>query len=357
MSRHRFIISVAGLLTLGAGQSAFAQTVAPQYASNYAVVNLGSVPGVPANYGGVAMSPFDPDLMLIGGAANGGNGAVYSIRVSRNQCGNITGFIGTAQLVSSAPQIDGGLFVTADGVTLSSRYPDNGVNMTKAGSTAPDKVVSLTPLGVSGTTGSITIVPDGQPGAGRFKIASYSSSTFYDAVLTPDGSGTYNITNVTLTASIGGGPEGIAYVPTGSPLFPGPALLIAEYGTGNIVAWDVNANGDPITNTRRLFITGLSGAQGAFLDITSGDFIFSTFGGGNRVIVVQGFAERVTCDDIDFNNNEVFPEDQDVIDFFNVLSGSDCAECNDIDFNNNCVFPEDQDVVDFFNVLAGGSCP
>jgi para-aminobenzoate synthetase component 1 len=65
----------------------------------------------------------------------------------------------------------------------------------------------------------------------------------------------------------------------------------------------------------------------------------------------------VACDDIDFNNNDVFPEDQDVIDFFNVLAGAECPECNDIDFNNNDVFPEDQDVIDFFNVLAGGTCP
>ncbi|HLP82791.1 MAG TPA: lamin tail domain-containing protein, partial [Phycisphaerales bacterium] len=64
----------------------------------------------------------------------------------------------------------------------------------------------------------------------------------------------------------------------------------------------------------------------------------------------------VACDDIDFNNNDVFPEDQDVIDFFNVLAGADCPNCNDIDFNNNNVFPEDQDVIDFFNVLAGGNC-
>jgi hypothetical protein len=69
------------------------------------------------------------------------------------------------------------------------------------------------------------------------------------------------------------------------------------------------------------------------------------------------------CDDIDFNNNGVFPEDQDVIDFFDVLAGGNPASCNavqgcnDIDFNNNGVFPEDQDVVDFFNVLAGGNCP
>jgi hypothetical protein len=62
------------------------------------------------------------------------------------------------------------------------------------------------------------------------------------------------------------------------------------------------------------------------------------------------------CDCIDFNNNAVFPEDQDVIDFFDVLAGATCATCNDIDFNNNAVFPEDQDVIDFFNVLAGGPC-
>ncbi len=67
------------------------------------------------------------------------------------------------------------------------------------------------------------------------------------------------------------------------------------------------------------------------------------------------------CNDIDFNNNGVFPEDQDVIDFFTILAGGDCTttitQCDPIDFNNNGVFPEDQDVVDFFNVLAGGECP
>ncbi len=32
----------------------------------------------------------------------------------------------------------------------------------------------------------------------------------------------------------------------------------------------------------------------------------------------------------------------------------DC--CDSVDFNNNTVFPEDQDVIDFFIVLAGGGC-
>jgi hypothetical protein len=62
------------------------------------------------------------------------------------------------------------------------------------------------------------------------------------------------------------------------------------------------------------------------------------------------------CDSVDFNNNGVFPEDNDILDLFFVLSGGNCTTCNDIDFNNNGVFPEDQDILDFFNVLAGGGC-
>jgi hypothetical protein len=71
---------------------------------------------------------------------------------------------------------------------------------------------------------------------------------------------------------------------------------------------------------------------------------------------------RGGCDSIDFNNNSVFPEDQDVIDFFDVLAGGSPATCDpvlgcgSIDFNNNGVFPEDEDVIDFFKVLAGGTC-
>ncbi len=64
------------------------------------------------------------------------------------------------------------------------------------------------------------------------------------------------------------------------------------------------------------------------------------------------------CADIDFNNNGVFPEDQDVVDFFTTLAGGACStgNCDPIDFNRNEVFPEDQDVITFFSVLAGGNC-
>ncbi|GDX98030.1 hypothetical protein LBMAG48_04340 [Phycisphaerae bacterium] len=104
------------------------------------------------------------------------------------------------------------------------------------------------------------------------------------------------------------------------------------------------------------FLTG-SGFAVRAVAIACGEFVSRT------AVVTVGLpgdpncGSGPTCDDIDFNNNEVFPENQDVIDFFAVLAGADCPECNDIDFNNNDVFPEDQDVIDFFNVLAGGECP
>jgi hypothetical protein len=59
---------------------------------------------------------------------------------------------------------------------------------------------------------------------------------------------------------------------------------------------------------------------------------------------------------VDFNNNGVFPEDQDVIDFFDVIAGGVCPTCDSIDFNGDGIFPDDRDVTDLFAVLAGGSC-
>jgi hypothetical protein len=74
-------------------------------------------------------------------------------------------------------------------------------------------------------------------------------------------------------------------------------------------------------------------------------------------IAVPGNCPQLGCDSIDFNGNGVFPEDQDFVDFLNILAGGTCETCGDIDFNNDGVFPEDQDVVDFLHVLAGGECP
>ncbi|HLP84374.1 MAG TPA: hypothetical protein VK157_08490 [Phycisphaerales bacterium] len=77
-------------------------------------------------------------------------------------------------------------------------------------------------------------------------------------------------------------------------------------------------------------------------------------------MVAMGYVRAVPstrCDSIDFNNNGVFPEDQDVIDFLRVLAGDPCETCNDLDFNNDTVFVSDDDVMAFFTTLSGAPCP
>ena len=135
--------------------------------------------------------------------------------------------------------------------------------------------------------GGLAFVPVEMPGAGRLKITSTTRNVWYDATVTLDGSGTYTISRnpgVGVNLGAGVGPEGIVYVPPGSPLFP-----ICQRPRSGVRArraspsYQVNANGDPITSTRRTFISGLQNAEGAAVDPLTGDFLFSTFGNRSRV--------------------------------------------------------------------------
>jgi hypothetical protein len=343
----------AAMFALSAGV-AWGQQVAPAFASNYTLFNLGSVPGVPTNYGGLTLDVNDPDVLLIGGAANGGSGAVYRIAVDRNDCGDVAGFFGSAVLSSPSPNIDGGLAFGPGGVLFSTGYPSNVVHQTLPGSSIVNRTIALTPLGVASSTGTLAFAPNGD-----LKIASYNASTWYSAQVVLAQDGTYDIVNVQQRAQLVGGPEGIAYVPAGSFLFPNPSVLISEYSSAAITAYEVDANWDPIPSTRRVFATGIGGAEGAFVDPTTGNFLFSTFGGGNRVLSIRGFAiQTPVCDSIDFNGDGLFPDDTDLVDFLSVLAGGACSTgtCNDIDFNNDCLFPDDSDLVKFLTVLAGAEC-
>jgi hypothetical protein len=121
----------------------------------------------------------------------------------------------------------------------------------------------------------------------------------------------------------------------------------------NAVAIPVSGvGGNPTARSATLVLSNFQATDAGQYDCV----LTATCGTATTRSVTVAFAPAC-CDDIDFNNNDVFPEEQDVIDFFNVLAGSTCSACNDIDFNNNGVFPEEQDVIDFFNVLAGGNCP
>ena len=269
-------------------------SIAPPFDSNYSLVRVGSPPGVVWYYGGLTFKYDDPNTLLIGGATGSQVGHIYQIGVIRDGNGHITGFSGSATLYpgpnSTIGQYnDAGLAFGPANVLFVRRYPANELEQSKVGSMAPDKVINLAPLGVTGGGGSIGFVPPGFPGAGSMKLVSWGGGGWYHCEFAPDGNGTFNITSASLRATIGG-PEGIAFVPPDSPVFPASSVLIVEYGYSKVVTAPLDANGDPIMAQSQDFIRNLPQASGACIDPVTGDFLFDTWGGSSEVTRVSGFA-------------------------------------------------------------------
>jgi PEP-CTERM motif len=276
-------------LTILTTTAAQAQTISATFSGSYTLASLGTPSGVPSSLGGLTVKAGDTSKLLIGGSANTGSGAIYEVPVTRDGSGHITGFSGAGTNVASAPRIDGGLQYGPGGVLFATTYSNNNLLQYKSGSAAPDKTIDLTGLGIASSTGTIQFTPDG-----RAVIASYSTGNFYSITMTADGSGTYDVAVGASVSGLNFGPEGIVYVPSGSPVFPtldasANWMLVSEYNSNRVSAYKADANWLPIGATRLDFITGVSGAEGATLDPLTGDFLFSTFGGGNQVLTVQGF--------------------------------------------------------------------
>lgn len=300
MTKRFLMLSGLGGLLLALHLPVQALTIDPAFAGSYTATSLGSAPGgVPLRYGGLTVKAGDPNTLLIGGNANTASGLIYEIGVTRDAGNHITGFTGSAGAIGSVGTYnDGGVTYGPGGVLFTSQWPVNKLGQTKPGNTSEDKVIDLAALGVASSHSAVNFVPTGFGGAGSMKLVSYGSGQWYDAIYSPDGSGTFDITSAiqidvdTITAGVQnlpGGPEGFVYIAGGNAGFSVNSLLLSEYTAGNIAAYDVDANGDPILASRRNFITGLSGAEGAAIDPLTGDFLFSTFGGGNQIVVVQGF--------------------------------------------------------------------
>ena len=252
------------------------------------------MPGLSNPYGGLTFKYDDSNTLLIGGAANGSAGRIHQVGVIRDANMHITGFSGTASVYPIAQAAiglfnDGGVAFGPQNVLFVTRSPVNQVEQSKVGSSAPDKVVDLSPLGVVASTGSIGFVPPGFPGAGSMKIVSFTGGGWYHADFVPDGSGTFDITAASLRANIVGGPEGIAFVPPGSPVFPSNSVLIALYGLGKVVTAPLDANGDPILANAQDVLQQLGHADGACMDPVTGDFLFGSFNAQGQLIRVSGF--------------------------------------------------------------------
>jgi hypothetical protein len=206
----------------------------------------------------------------------------------RNGNNTITGFSGSASLFASAPYIDGGLAYAPDGTLFFTTYTNNTIGQILPGNTSAATNTVLTPLGVASSTGSLGFVPAGLPGADRLFVGSYTASNLYNVPYTANGNGTYALSSSTLLSNLPGGIEGIAFVAAGNPGFSGNSVLISEYDNGQVIAYGLTTTGN-LSGNSSVFVTGLTGAEGAAIDPVTGDFLFSTFGTGGSVVVVSGF--------------------------------------------------------------------
>lgn len=269
-----------------------AQTLTPEFeTAGYTLTDLGSIENLPAQYGGLTIRPSQPNTLYIGGSANVGSGALYTVPLLRDPVTNqVTGFGGPATLLYNTPDIDGGVFYAPNGTLLFTRY-----NMNEIGQILPDNTYissPLSPLGVMTSVGSIALVPGGYPGAGNLIVVSYNAAVVYNLPYAIEASGLYTFSSKTAEISISetaSGPEGIAYIPAGSLAFPNLSMAISSYGSGKVMVYEVGEHGLPVPATAREMVVGLSGAEGALIDPITGDFLFSTFGGGNKVVRISGF--------------------------------------------------------------------
>ncbi|MCB0764416.1 MAG: hypothetical protein KDB84_06910, partial [Flavobacteriales bacterium] len=291
------------------------QTLTSEFVNaGYSLSDLGSITDLPTPYGGLTIRADEPNTLYIGGSANAASGAIYAVPLIRDGATDqITGFAGPAVLHSTGPNNDGGLTFTPSGTLLFTQYTPFSLN--SMGQILPDDTyvtTEFTSLGVSPSIGSHAFVPDGYPGAGGLIVASYNASIAYRIPFSVDGAGLHTFSAPTTSINVNGtatGPEGIAYVPLGSIAFPVPSMVVSAYGMNKVVVFEVGPDGLPNTATVRDMVVDLVGAEGAWIDPLTGDFLFSTFGGSNRVIRVTGF-ELPTA---------VKPVGQEEVDLFQVF--------------------------------------
>ena len=320
---------------------------------------------------------------------------------------NIT--IQRAEFIDCDARVGGGLLVEGSGplVLRDATFRDcsavgnngGGARIARNGSVEIDRVKFLNNTAGRGgglwCDGAITTITN--------SLFVGNTSTNNDGAVALDGNGSHRLVNNTIANNVGNAlyittaqnDELINNVIWGNA---GPAIIEVNSGGGNApvvpasyniiqggYAGATNLSFDPLFSDAANGDFTLAGGSPAIdagdntplgtaitVDLTGAPRFIDVAGApdtgvGPAPVVDMGAFERdepaIVCDDIDFNNNGVFPEDQDVLDFFEVLAGGTPATCdvvegcNDIDFNNNGVFPEDPDVLDFFNVLAGGNCP
>jgi hypothetical protein len=159
-------------------------------------------------------------------------------------------------------------------------------------------------------------------------------------------------------------PTGACCLPTGECVGSVTAAqCAAQSGTFRGVGTTcVNANCPPptgaccVNNGAACFV--LTQAVCAGIPGSSWQGALTTCADANNDGQADACATGNVCGDIDFNNDDLFPADEDLVDYLVVLAGGACStgNCDTIDFNGDGLFPSDDDLLTLLCELAGGEC-
>jgi hypothetical protein len=263
----------------------------------YTVYDLGPVPGVPNALGGTVVRATDHDKLLVAGASESANGAIYEIGVQRSSCGHIIGFVGTATPVATTPHVDANLVYANSSLLLYTEWPQYTMSQLSGTSTVADRRSDLRTMGMPDTgdsgPGGLGIVPPTLAAAGELRVVTWPGGRWFHVATAPDGN-LLSVSSITQTATLPNEPGGFAYVPAGSPGFTTQSLIVAEWRFDStmdrVAVYDVDAMGDPIVTTRREFFQEFPRPWGAYFEPVTGDYLFLSWGtGDDHVYIVQGF--------------------------------------------------------------------
>jgi hypothetical protein len=150
---------------------------------------------------------------------------------------------------------------------------------------------------------------------------------------------------------------------TGYPVVNNLDLEVEYYPTtetylGNVFAGEVSVQGgapDPINNIEQVLIP--APAVGRWRITVNAAAVTSDAKQGYALVISGGVAPGA-CNDLDFNNDGLYPDVQDIEDFIVVFGGGECStgNCDPTDFNNDGLFPDQEDLTRFLAVFGGGEC-
>jgi hypothetical protein len=265
--------------------------LAPEFAEFYTAYELGPVPGIPpeARLGGSTIHYLDDNRLLVAGFSEAEYGKIYEIGVTRGACGHIVGFDGDANVVAETPYVDANLVYVQSGLLFYTEWPVNRISQLLPGEMAPAKTTELAGIGVAPSPGGLGFVPPGFDDPGGMRVLSWSGGEWFHLDRAPDGE-LFTLSNAVQTATLPNGPGGFAYVPEGSPGFDEPHVIVAEWSADQVGVYQVDAEGDPMEETRKDFFTEFPRPWGAYFEPVTGDYLFLTWGADvDRIYIVQGF--------------------------------------------------------------------